>query len=160
MGAEPVLATSPFISSSQIDTAPAWCTSVSILLVDILALSVIYWIAVIGRRLITPGDVHFYLEVFPGVMFFVLAFAIHGLYPGVLLHPAEEIRRVFHSVTIVFLLVLCTTFLWHNAGSYSRSIVMVMWALGAPAILLARKLARYLLSRYGWWGVSASRPPS
>ena len=155
MGAAPVLSTSPFVSSSQIDTAPAWCTSVSILLVDILALSVIYWIAVIGRRLITPGDVHFYLEVFPGVMFFVLAFAIHGLYPGVLLHPAEEIRRVFHSVTIVFLLVLCTTFLWHNAGSYSRSIVMVMWALGAPAILLARKLARYLLSRYGWWGVSA-----
>jgi len=32
---------------------------------------------------------------------------------------------------------------------------MVMWALGPPAVLLARKLARDLLSRYGWWGVPA-----
>jgi Undecaprenyl-phosphate galactose phosphotransferase WbaP len=125
------------------------------LLVDICALSTVYWLAVIGRRLITPGSVHFYIEVFPGLTFFVLAFAIHDLYPGVLLHPAEEIRRVFHCISIVFLLVLCTTFFWHNAVSYSRSIVLVMWALGAPAILLARKSARYLLCRYRWWGIPA-----
>jgi Undecaprenyl-phosphate galactose phosphotransferase WbaP len=155
MGANPVLAPSPFIASNQYDTAPAWWTSVSVLLVDIVALSGIYWLAVLGRRLITPGDVRFYLEVFPGLALFVAAFAIHGLYPGVLLHPAEEIRRVFHCVSIVFLLVLCTTFLWHNAESYSRSIVMITWALGAPAVLLARKLARQRLSRYGWWGVPA-----
>jgi len=155
MGADPVLAPSPFIASNQYDTAPAWWTSVSVLLVDIVALSGIYWLAVLGRRLITPGDVRFYLEVFPGLALFVAAFAIHGLYPGVLLHPAEEIRRVFHCVSIVFLLVLCTTFLWHNAESYSRSIVMITWALGAPAVLLARKLARQRLSRYGWWGVPA-----
>jgi len=155
MGANPVLAPSPFIASNQYDTAPAWWTSVSVLLVDIVALSGIYWLAVLGRRLITPGDVRFYLEVFPGLALFVAAFAIHGLYPGVLLHPAEEIRRVFHCVSIVFLLVLCTTFLWHNAESYSRSIVMITWALGAPTVLLARKLARQRLSRYGWWGVPA-----
>ncbi len=155
MGANPVLAPSPFIASNQYDTAPAWWTSVSVLLVDIVALSGIYWLAVLGRRLITPGDVRFYLEVFPGLALFVAAFAIHGLYPGVLLHPAEEIRRVFHCVSIVFLLVLCTTFLWHNAESYSRSIVIITWALGAPAVLLARKLARQRLSRYGWWGVPA-----
>jgi len=155
MGANPVLAPSPFIASNPYDTAPAWWTSVSVLLVDIVALSGIYWLAVLGRRLITPGDVRFYLEVFPGLALFVAAFAIHGLYPGVLLHPAEEIRRVFHCVSIVFLLVLCTTFLWHNAESYSRSIVMITWALGAPAVLLARKLARQRLSRYGWWGVPA-----
>jgi Undecaprenyl-phosphate galactose phosphotransferase WbaP len=155
MGAKPVLATAPFISVSQSETAPAWYTCVSILFVDILALSIIYWAAVIGRRFITPGDVHFYLEVFPGVLFFVLAFAIQGLYPGVLLHPAEEIRRVFHCVSIVFLVFVCTTFLWHNAESYSRSIVMVMWALGTPAVLLARTLARHVLSRCDWWGVPA-----
>jgi Undecaprenyl-phosphate galactose phosphotransferase WbaP len=155
VGAEPVLAASPFISTSERDTAPAWWTPASILLVDILALSAVYWLAVIVRRLITPGDVRFYLEVFPGLTFFVAAFAIHGLYPGVLLHPAEEIRRVFHCISIVFLLLLCTTFLWHNAQSYSRSIVMVTWALGAPAVLLARKLVRRRLSRYDWWGVPA-----
>jgi Undecaprenyl-phosphate galactose phosphotransferase WbaP len=159
MGAEPVLepilATTHFISSIRKERAPAWCTSMSMLLVDVLSLSAIYWIAVLGRRLITPGNVHFYVEVFPGIIFFVLAFAIHGLYPGVLLHPAEEIRRVFHCITIVLLLVLCTTFFWHNAQSYSRSVVLVMWMLGAPSILLIRKLGRYILSRYDWWGIPA-----
>jgi Undecaprenyl-phosphate galactose phosphotransferase WbaP len=155
MGTKPVLATASFISVSQNETAPAWYTSVSILFVDILALSIIYWAAVIGRRFITPGNVNFYLEVFPGVLFFVLAFAIQGLYPGVLLHPAEEIRRVFHCVSIVFLVFVCTTFLWHNAESYSRSVVMVMWALGTPAVLLARTLARQVLSQFDWWGVPA-----
>jgi Undecaprenyl-phosphate galactose phosphotransferase WbaP len=155
LGEEPVLAISPAISSSQYDSAPVWWTSASILAVDILALSVIYWVAVIGRRIITPGSVRFYLEVFPGLVLFVIAFAIHGLYPGVLLHPAEEIRRVFHCISIVFLLVLCTTFLWHNAESYSRSIVMLTWALGVPAVLLARKRARQIFSRFGWWGVPA-----
>lgn len=155
MEAEPVFSTSLFISTTQYDMAPAWWTSASMLMVDVVSLSVIYWVAVIGRRLITPGDVRFYLEIFPGVMLFVAAFAIQGLYPGVLLHPAEEMRRVFHSVSIVFLLVLCTTFLWHNAESYSRSVVMVTWALAVPAVLLARKFARRLLSRYDWWGVPA-----
>jgi Undecaprenyl-phosphate galactose phosphotransferase WbaP len=153
--AESTLDASPFISSSKYDTAPAWWTSASILLVDVLALSVIYWVAVIGRRLITPGDVHFYLEVFPGLALFVLAFAVYGLYPGVLLHPAEEIRRVFHCISLVFLLLLCTTFLWHNAQAYSRSIVLLTWVLGVPAVLLARKVARQVFSRYGWWGVPA-----
>jgi Undecaprenyl-phosphate galactose phosphotransferase WbaP len=155
MGAQPVLARSTFLTSSRTDTAPAWWTSASILLVDVLTLSAIYWAAVIVRRAITPGDMHFYLEVFPGVTFFIAAFALNGLYPGVLLHPAEEIRRVSQCISIVFLLVLCTTFLLHNAESYSRSIVMVTWALGAPAVLLSRKVARQRFSRYAWWGVSA-----
>jgi Undecaprenyl-phosphate galactose phosphotransferase WbaP len=125
------------------------------LAIDVVALSVIYWLAVVGRHLITPGNFRFYIELFPGIVLFVLAFSIQGLYPGVLLHPAEEIRRIFHCVSIVLLLVLCTTFLWHNAQSYSRSIVMVFWALGAPAVLLARYAGRTLLARTGWWGVSA-----
>src|ERR1700675_3326665 len=155
MGAEQVLATSPFISSKETNAASEWWTSGSMLLLDIVGLSAVYWVAVLLRRPITPGDTRFYLEVFPGVSFFIVAFATSGLYPGVLIHPAEEMRRVFHCVTAVVLLVLCTTFLWHNAESYSRSIMIMIWALGSPAVLLGRKLGRHILSRYGWWGVSA-----
>jgi Undecaprenyl-phosphate galactose phosphotransferase WbaP len=154
-GPERVLAAPRYLSASRFDAAPAWWTSASLLAADVLALSAIYWAAVIGRRMITPGGVGFYLELFPGLALFFLAFAVNGLYPGVLLHPAEEIRRVFHSVSIVFLLVMCTTFLWHNAVSYSRSIIIVTWALAAPAVLLARKFARQVFPRYAWWGVPA-----
>jgi Undecaprenyl-phosphate galactose phosphotransferase WbaP len=150
-----VLATSRFISRREYDRAPAWWTSASIFAADILALSGVYWIAVFVRRSVTPSNISFYLEIFPGVTLFLVAFAIHGLYPGVLLHPAEEMRRVFHCVSIVFFLLLFTTFVWHDAQSYSRSIVMATWALGAPAVLLARTFARQTLSRFSWWGVPA-----
>jgi len=150
-----ILATPRFISRRDCDTAPAWWTSASIFVADILALSGVYWVAVLVRRFVTPGNISVYLEIFPGVTLFVVAFAIHGLYPGVLLHPAEEIRRVFHCVSIVFFLLLFTTFLWHDAQSFSRSIVMATWALGAPAVLLARTFARQTLSRFSWWGVPA-----
>ena len=150
-----ILATPRFISRRDCDTAPAWWTSASIFVADILALSGVYWVAVLVRRFVTPGNISVYLEIFPGVTLFVVAFAIHGLYPGVLLHPAEEIRRVFHCVSIVFFLLLFTTFLWHDAQSFSRSIVIATWALGAPAVLLARTFARQTLSRFSWWGVPA-----
>ncbi len=150
-----ILATPRFISRRDSDTAPAWWTSASIFVADILALSGVYWVAVLVRRFVTPGNISVYLEIFPGVTLFVVAFAIHGLYPGVLLHPAEEIRRVFHCVSIVFFLLLFTTFLRHDAQSFSRSIVMATWALGAPAVLLARTFARQTLSRFSWWGVPA-----
>lgn len=150
-----ILATSRCVSRRDYDTAPAWWTSGSIFVADILALSGVYWGAILVRRFVTPGTMNLYLEIFPGVALFVVAFAIHGLYPGVLLHPAEEIRRVFHCVSIVFSLLLFTTFLWHDAQSFSRSIVMATWALGAPAVLLARAFARQTLSRFSWWGVPA-----
>src|ERR1700693_287271 len=152
---EAFVTSSPRTYYRQESAASTWRTTLSMVAVDIAALSTVYWLAVFIRRIITPGDIRFYLEVFPGATLFIVVFAIHGLYPGVLLHPAEEIRRVFHGISIVFLLVLCTTFLGHNAESYSRSIVMLTWLLGVPAVLLARMFARQTLSRYPWWGVPA-----
>jgi Undecaprenyl-phosphate galactose phosphotransferase WbaP len=155
MGAKTALAPSRVIPFVQEAVAPAWYTSLSMLAVDLTALSAVYWLAVIGRYLITPGSFRLYFELFPGMALFILAFCIQGLYPGVLLHPAEEIRRISHCVSTVFLLVLCTTFIWHTAEWYSRSIFLITWALGAPAVLLARCAGRRLLSRSAWWGVPA-----
>jgi Undecaprenyl-phosphate galactose phosphotransferase WbaP len=155
MGAKPVLAPIPALPVESSVTAPAWYSYIAMLAIDVAALSVVYWLAVIGRYLITPGSMRFYVGLFPGISLFVLAFFIQGLYPGLLLHPAEEIRRVFYCVSIVFLLVVCTTFLWHNAAAYSRSIIVVTWTLGSPAVLLARYLGRHYLARSGWWGVPA-----
>ena len=155
MGAKAVFATSPDIIFSEETTAPLWYTFATMLAIDLLALSAVYWLAVVARYLITPGSFRFYFELFPGLSLFVAAFSIQGLYPGLLLHPAEEMRRVFHCVSTVFLLVLCTTFLLHNAQVYSRSIFLIVWALGAPAVLVARFAGRQILARRSWWGVPA-----
>src|SRR5580658_9692487 len=136
MGAKPVLAPIPTLPVEATVTAPAWYSYLAMLAIDVAALSIVYWLAVFGRYFVTPGSVRFYVGLFPGISLFVLAFFIQGLYPGLLLHPAEEIRRIFYSVSVVFLLVMCTTFLWHNAAVYSRSIILITWTLGSPAVLL------------------------
>ena len=125
------------------------------LVIDIVALSGLYWLAVVGRHIITPASFRVYIDLFPGIALYVLVFSIQGLYPGILLHPAEEMRRIFHCGSIVLLLFFCTTFLWHNAQTYSRSVAMIIWTLTTPAVLIARYGGRTLLARSAWWGVPA-----
>ena len=155
MVAKRVLTISPVISIPAGKQEPVWFTGAATLLVDFLAISFAYWIAVLIRYVLTPGSVNFYLELFPGVSLFLIAFLAQGLYPGLLLHPAEETRRVFSCITTVFLLIACMAYLRHSAEWYSRSVFLVTWAAGAPVVLVARHLSRSLLCRSPWWGVSA-----
>jgi Undecaprenyl-phosphate galactose phosphotransferase WbaP len=64
-------------------------------------------------------------------------------------------RRVFHSVTAVFLVLVSTTFLRKSGAEYSRYVFLVTWALGTPAVLLGRSFIRKLVSRMSWWPVPA-----
>src|SRR2546430_3338425 len=128
MATKPLLATSPLIALPQAASAPVWATSASILLVDLIACSTVYWLSVIGRYLVGPSyELSLYLRLYPCIGLLLVGFVLQGLYPGLLIHPAEEIRRVFYSVTTVFLLIGSATFLWHNAEVFSRSIVIISW---------------------------------
>lgn len=156
MGAKPAVAFSPPIALAKADIASPRLTLATILAVDFLALSVVYWLAVVGRYLVNPGyTLTFYLQCFPVIALFLLAFSMDGLYPGLLLHPAEEFRRVTQCVSVVFLIFASFIFIWRNGEIYSRSIFLITWAAGAPVILLARYIARHACSRRPWWGYSA-----
>ena len=123
---------------------------------DAVALSVIYWLAVFGRYFVgAEYSLNFYLASFPLVSLFFIAFWAQGLYPGLLIHPAEEIRRIFYGLTVVFLLFAASTFLWKSGVEYSRSIFLAMWALGFPLVLLGRYIVRQMFSNKDWWGIPA-----
>jgi Undecaprenyl-phosphate galactose phosphotransferase WbaP len=131
-------------------------TAATMLLLDFLALSLIFAITVLGRHAITPSyDLTFLLESFPCIAALLVAFGLQGLYPGVLLHPADEVRKIFLAVSTVFLLMACASFLWRNAEAYSRAVFLITWAIGAPFVLLVRRLSRRVLSRCDWWGIPA-----
>ncbi len=134
----------------------SWATCTSIVMADVVALSLVYWIAVLARYLLAPNyALGFYLQLYPVISLFLLAFLLQGLYPGILVHPAEEIRRVSYGVTTVFLLIAAATFLTRDAVSYSRSVFILTWSVGIPAILLARTVTRRTLCQRAWWGVPA-----
>jgi Undecaprenyl-phosphate galactose phosphotransferase WbaP len=127
-----------------------------ILVADVLALLAVFSTFVIVRHALNPKypleeivrSLPFILMAFPALFF-------ERLYPGLLIHPAEEMRRVFHSLSAVFLIWATTAFLWRTGGAYSRAAFLVAWAASAPAILLSRYLARRWFLRRDWWGVPA-----
>jgi Undecaprenyl-phosphate galactose phosphotransferase WbaP len=154
-----LVSSSSYASSSYAPRARArspWGTLVCILASDIVALSLILVFLVAGRHWLSPE--YTWRVALQLVPFFALAFPVflfQGLYPGLLIHPAEEMRRVFCSLTVVFLIWASTAFLWRTWGLYSRSVFLLGWALSAPAILLARQLTRGWFGRRPWWGVPA-----
>ena len=62
---------------------------------------------------------------------------------------------MFTCVSMVFLLIACTAFFWHNAEWYSRSVFILTWAVCAPVVLIMRHVSRLWFRRTRWWGVSA-----
>lgn len=128
-----------------------------ILSADFLTLSVVFGLAILWRHTLSPVyyQLTSYFELLPFLVMMLGAFWIQGLYPGVLLHPAEEMRRITVSITTVFLVMACSAFLWRNGNVYSRSVFLVTWAAGSPMVLLARYFVRRYFKRFDWWGVPA-----
>lgn len=156
MSAKPALAFPTISILPKSQPVSLWATSACILLMDFATLSAVYLAAVFGHYLIgSTYNVGIYLKLFPYSTLLLGVFVIQGLYPGLLLHPAEEIRKVFNCVTVMFLLIGAGTFLWRNAETYSRSVFLLSWALGAPAVLLGRHFLRSLFAKRDWWGIPA-----
>jgi Undecaprenyl-phosphate galactose phosphotransferase WbaP len=141
---------------TQSKVAHAPTASFCLMLSDFVGLAAVFWLVVWSKYTFNSDlDIKFYLESFPAILIFMVAFFSQGLYPALLLHPAEEMRRVFHSITAVFLVLVSATFLRKSGSDYSRYVLLLTWALGTPAVLLGRRLIRRFLGKKSWWPVSA-----
>jgi Undecaprenyl-phosphate galactose phosphotransferase WbaP len=126
------------------------------LFVDLGALSLVFAAAVLWRHSLSPKyPIGSYIELLPSLILIVAGFGIQGLYPGVMIHPAEELRRIVVTLTTVFLLAASSAFLWRDLDLYSRSVFLVVWVVAGPLVLLSRHTARNIFKRKRWWGVSA-----
>lgn len=131
--------------------------SLCILAADFVSMSVVFGLAIVWRHFMDPSyhELFWYFELLPFLIMILGAFGLQGLYPGVLLHPAEEMRRVSGSTTTVFLVMACCTFLWRTSDFYSRSVFLLTWAAGIPMVLTGRFAVRRFCRRFAWWGVPA-----
>jgi Undecaprenyl-phosphate galactose phosphotransferase WbaP len=131
-------------------------SSICLLLSDLIGVSAVFCFAVWSKHLFNPNlDLNFYTKVYPSVLIFLVAFWSQGLYPAMLLHPAEEMRRTFHAVTTVIVLLVASTFFFRNELDYSRYIIALSWVLVPPVVLLGRVITRKLFSQRSWWPTSA-----
>jgi Undecaprenyl-phosphate galactose phosphotransferase WbaP len=147
---------SPATTSREFTLGSQWKTTASIVGSDAFALALVFVFAVVWRHVLSPAYALAYgLHLMPCAMMLLVAFWAQGLYPGVLLHSAEEMRRIVFSASVVFLVVASTSFLVRNVESYSRSVFLVSWVAAPPTVLLMRYVLRRWLAGKRWWGVPA-----
>ena len=126
-----------------------------ILLSDLLSLSLAGVLAVALRSLLGQGfQADVYLSLWPAVALFIAVFFIVGLYPGVGLAPAEELRRITLATSLVYLVLAAGTFLFKEGDTYSRAVFLGAWALSVVLVPIGRALVRHLAAHRPWWGHS------
>ena len=123
---------------------------------DTLALVLAAFVAV-GMRFFFDGqfELILYIRLLPALSLFYALFALRGLYPGVLLSPPDELKRLSQAVTLGFLLLTAGTFLSRQGYLYSRAIFIGAWLLSLGLVPVMRSLARNWGWRLGWWGYPA-----
>ena len=115
----------------------------------ILASSLAVWI-----RFAFDGRFHpiVYAQLLPALSIFYTFLSIHKLYPGILLSPPDELKRIAQSVTLSFLLLAAIVFLSKHSQRYSRGIFLMAWSMSLFTVPILRNLVRKAGLKSGAWG--------
>ena len=99
-----------------------------LLLSDSAALLLVWCLSVVLRYAL-GGSFSFalYWDMIPFLLLFPAAYAIAGLYPGILLSPPEELKKITQSTSVIFLILLGAIFLSKQSDNYSRGIFVMAW---------------------------------
>jgi Undecaprenyl-phosphate galactose phosphotransferase WbaP len=120
---------------------------------DLVGLSLACATSIYGR-LFFDGKFYpsLYLQLWPVLGLFILAYATVGLYPGVAISPVDELRWVSLSTTLIYLVLGSAIFLRREGEVYSRGIFLAAWVLSVLLVLSARWLIRHVFACQKWWG--------
>lgn len=120
---------------------------------DVLVLAAAMLIAIYSRWAVGGGyNPIDYLQLWPCLAIFVVAFAGSRLYPGIPYTAAQELHKLAKIITFVFLILGTATFFLRNSLAYSRSVLIISWLLSMPLVWMGRCMVRTLLAKYDWWG--------
>lgn len=93
-----------------------------------------------------------YWHLVPCLGLFLVSNALVGLYPGILLSPPEELKKLSQSTSVVFLALSGAVFLSKQGELYSRGIFIMAWSGALLALPLFRSLIRRKVHAKDWWG--------
>ncbi|MEM9252111.1 MAG: undecaprenyl-phosphate galactose phosphotransferase WbaP [Planctomycetota bacterium] len=130
-----------------------WLMVGSLVLADVLMVVGAIFAAVLLRWLHWRFNLEMYWGLLPVVVGFVVVYAWSGLYPGVPLSPARELRRLTLASSVVFLGLGTATFLVREEMTYSRGALLLGWLFALVLVPMGRYAMRGVLSRWGWWGL-------
>ncbi|MDR3175348.1 MAG: undecaprenyl-phosphate galactose phosphotransferase WbaP [Desulfovibrio sp.] len=128
-------------------------TGGTLLLADALALLSAISLAC-GIRLLSNGSLPMakYLKLSPFIGGVLLLYWMLGLYPGNLLLPHKELKRLSQGTTLGFLFLSFVFFLGQQGIVFSRLVLLASWFLALFFVPAGRYICRALFSHKDWWG--------
>lgn len=131
-------------------------TTLALVLSDITALCLSVSISVGFKALVRgPIDLSSYLQLWPFIFVFLIAYMASGLYSGAGIGAPAELRRATLCSTVLFLLLAVSTTSLRGAQRYVTWTLFLALILSVALVPLLRELVRQLFSRASWWGVPA-----
>lgn len=136
----------------SITTSP-WFTIFFLMVTDMGVLCASVALGTFAKWIFAPTlIVELYLNLWPCLGMFVIAYAIAKLYPVAGMSPAEELRRTTIATTIVFALMATMSVLFKETEAYSRAVLLVSWAVALILVPVNRALMRTFFASRPWWG--------
>jgi Undecaprenyl-phosphate galactose phosphotransferase WbaP len=93
-----------------------------------------------------------YWNLVPCLGLYIVSNALVGLYPGILLSPPEELKKLTQSTSVIFLALSGAVFLSKQGELYSRGIFLMAWLCALLVLPLFRSLLRRKVHAKDWWG--------
>lgn len=129
-------------------------TAATFIIADTLAVLTAFAITIVLRGALAgvalwPQYFHLapYLAIIP------LFIGLMDLYPGVMLDPVEEFRRLTIAIAVGMSLVVVVTFLFKESVVYSRAVSIAAVPLGVILAQAGRWLVRKAGPKTSWWGI-------
>lgn len=136
----------------DVSTRP-WRIAMLLIISDVLAFLGAGIFSIWVRSWFAGGlEITVYSSLWPALLFTVLAYAVAGLYPGVIMSPAEELRRLSQTTSLIYLALGAMTFIFRGDEAYSRSIFIMAWLFTLLAVPLGRAFVRFIFAKRKWWG--------
>ena len=128
----------------------------ALLLADLISLCLAGFLA-IASRLATGGTWHFelYFQLLLVVLVCLGGYALQGLYPGIGLGFANELRRLTITTSLVIFSLGGLTFFIRNPEDYSPLALGLTWIFSLALVPLGRVIARAIGSQFAFWGEPA-----
>lgn len=96
---------------------------------------------------------------FPGasmglaLLFTVATSASYGLYPGIGMAAADQIRRLVRSITLGYFLLIAAMLMVREWSFGSHAVLVFSWAFSVVLAPAGRSLAGQILHSRPWWGM-------
>lgn len=146
----------------------SFISGIALFIIDAFVLLLCIGIGFFIVNLFAKSDINFksFVNYCIYIPFILLVYGCNGLYPGIMIPPAEIVKKFFASTGLSFLAIILTIilpeineltltkFIINDSNTFKVTIALFIAFIFSIFLLPAfREISKYALKNFTWWGV-------